>query len=79
MQPKVGDLVKWVVDWHSFTASEDGIIEGYEPIYAYGIVTYASPAGPVAVYFYDWRTSQWASLYMIHDKFEIVSHRNEVS
>tara|TARA_R110000824_G_scaffold31156_9_gene101771 strand:- start:3036 stop:3275 length:240 start_codon:yes stop_codon:yes gene_type:complete len=79
MQPKVGDLVKWVVDWHSFAASEDGTVEGYEPIYAYGIVTHASPVGPVAVYFYDWHTSQWTSLYMIHDKFEIVSRRNEAS
>ncbi len=75
MQPQVGDLVRWIADWQSFRASEDGSVEGYEPLYYYGIITESTSGGAVTVYFYDAEHKQWRSLHMIHDRFEIVSKK----
>ncbi len=75
MQPQVGDLVRWVVDWHSFKASADGSVEGFEPVYCYGVITSVSSAGAVRVYFHDKEQGGWRSLHMIHDRFEIVSKK----
>ncbi len=75
MQPQVGDLVRWVIDWQSFKASADGTVEGYEPLYCYGVVTKVSHAGAVMIYFYDKSQGEWKSLHMIHDRFEIVSKK----
>jgi len=35
----VGDLVKWVSEWHTYAADPNGVsVNGEVPIYSYGIV-----------------------------------------
>ena len=38
MMFRVGDLVRWVADWHIYAADSLGDVHGEKPIYATGIV-----------------------------------------
>ena len=68
-----GDLVKWVVDYKVFEATDDGDLFPVEAIWAYGIIIEVSKNDKNVVAVIRLDTKSHEILHIIHDGFLIVS------
>jgi hypothetical protein len=71
-KPKVGDMIRWIVDYKSFVADED-MLYPHEPIYEYGIIIEIANDDPYSVAVACTNSGKIDIIHMIIDGFEIVS------
>lgn len=72
--PKVGDLIRWIVDYRGFMAGTSSAdIRPFNPIYEYGIILDVSSQDPNAVIVSMASCGQLRVLHMLQDGFEILS------
>tara|TARA_R110001583_G_scaffold11785_2_gene52878 strand:- start:310 stop:543 length:234 start_codon:yes stop_codon:yes gene_type:complete len=70
---KKGDLIRWIIDYNVYEASEDEVLP-IDPIYAYGIIFEVSVQDPNNVVVCQIREDgTLLMIHMIHDGFELVS------
>ena len=73
-QPKVGDLIRWVVEYRSFLAGTcSSNVKPFNPVYEYGIVLDISTQDPYSVIVSMLSCGQLHVLHQIQDGFEILS------
>ena len=74
MQYKPGQLIRWIEDWHTYTASESGEVCGLDPNYRHAIITsVALDNSSIVAYCYDCKMLDWVVLSPAIDKFQIIS------
>ena len=74
VKPKVGDLIRWIIDYAGFEAGPtSNDVRPFNPIYEYGIVLDVSSQDSNAVIVSMMSCGQLHVLHMIQDGFEIVS------
>ena len=77
MEYKPGQLIRWIEDYDTYTASEDGIVQGIEPNYRHAIVTsVASDNKTIIAYCYDCKILDWIVLDPAYDQFQIISEED---
>ena len=77
MEYKPGQLVRWIEDWNTYTASDDGVVRGLEPNYRHAIVTsVAFDNRSIVAYCYDCKMLDWIVLNPSMDQFEIISEED---
>ncbi len=73
-QPKVGDLIRWVVEYKSFLAGTcSSNVKPFNPVYEYGIILDISTQDPCSVIVSMLSYGQLHVLHQIQDGFEILS------
>jgi hypothetical protein len=71
---KPGQLIRWIEDWNTYTASEDGVVKGFDPNYRHAIITsVALDKKSVVAYCYDCSALDWVILSSELDHFQIIS------
>tara|TARA_R110001583_G_scaffold400_3_gene3661 strand:- start:1008 stop:1241 length:234 start_codon:yes stop_codon:yes gene_type:complete len=71
---KPGQLIRWIEDWNTYTASPEGVVRGYDPNYRHAIITsVALDNSSVVAYCYDCTMLEWILLSPAIDHFEIIS------
>lgn len=71
---KKGQLIRWVVEFEGYKADEKEVIEGFDPVYNYGIVMeVGSDQRGIVVYCYQKGEPDWTILYLINDKIEVLN------
>tara|TARA_B100001123_G_C15279215_1_gene1013354 strand:- start:1038 stop:1268 length:231 start_codon:yes stop_codon:yes gene_type:complete len=71
---KPGQLVKWVEDWNTYTASDNGVVRGIDPNYRHAIiVSVAIDNSSIVAYCYDCEMLDWIVLSPSMDDFQIIS------
>jgi hypothetical protein len=74
---KVGQLIRWIEDWNTYTASDTGEVKGIDPNYRYAIITsVALDNSSIIAYCYNCRMIDWVVLSPTLDKFEIISEED---
>ena len=73
-QAKVGDLIRWIIEYKSFLAGTcNSNVKPYNPVYEYGIVLDVSTQDSYSVIVSILSCGQLHVLHQIHDGFEILS------
>jgi len=71
---KPGQLIRWIEDWNTYTASETGEVRGLDPNYRYAIITsVAFDNSSIIAYCYDSNILDWVILSPELDHFQIIS------
>ena len=74
---KPGQLIRWIEDWNTYTASEDGVVKGFDPNYRHAIITsVAFDNSSVVAYCYDCTMLEWIILDPKRDHFQIISEED---
>ena len=74
MEYKPGQLIRWIEDWNTYTASPEGVVKGYDPNYRHAIITsVALDNKSVVAYCYDCCMLDWVILSPELDHFQIIS------
>ncbi len=74
MDYKPGQLVRWIEDWNTYSASESGEVRGLEPNYRHAIITsVAFDNSSIVAYCYDCKMLDWVVLSPTMDNFKIIS------
>jgi len=69
-----GQLIRWIEDWGAYTASEDGVVKGFDPNYRHAIITnVAIDNSRIVAYCYDCAILEWIILDPKLDHFQIIS------
>ncbi len=71
-KPKVGDMIRWIIDYNSFIADVDTVYP-YEPIYEYGIIIEIANDDPYSVAVACSYSGKIDIIHMIIDGFEVIS------
>ena len=70
--PKVGDMIRWIIDYKSFISDED-LLYPHEPIYEYGIIIEIANDDPYSVAVASTNSGKIDIIHMIIDGFEVIS------
>ena len=74
MDYKPGQLIQWIEDWNTYTASDTGEVHGLEPNYRHAIITsVAFDNSSIVAYCYDCKMLDWVVLSPTMDNFQIIS------
>ena len=74
---KPGQLIRWIEDWNTYTASSEGVVKGYDPNYRHAIITsVATDNKSVVAYCYDCVILDWIILSTDLDHFQIISEED---
>ena len=77
MEYKAGQLIRWIEDWNTYTASPEGVVKGANPNYRHAIITsVALDNSSVIAYCYDCAMLEWILLSPAIDHFEIISEED---
>ena len=69
--------MRWIEDWDTYTASDDGVVRGLDPNYRHAIITsVASDNSSIVAYCYDCKMLDWIVLSPISDNFQIISEED---
>ena len=71
-KPKVGDLIRWIIDYNSFVADLEMVYPN-EPIYEYGIIIEIANDDPYSVAVACNSNGRIDIIHMMIDGFEVVS------
>jgi hypothetical protein len=71
-KPKVGDMIRWIIDYKSFISDED-LLYPHEPIYEYGIIIEIANDDPYSVSVASTNSGKIEIIHMIIDGFEVIS------
>ena len=73
----MGQLIRWIEDWNTYTASDDGVVRGLEPNYRHAIITsVAFDKSSIIAYCYDCKMLDWLVLSPSMDNFQIISEED---
>ncbi len=74
MEYKPGQLIRWIEDWNTYTASDTGEVRGLDPNYRHAIITsVAFDKSSIVAYCYDCKMLEWIVLSPAFDNFQIIS------
>jgi len=74
---KPGQLIRWIEDWNTYTASDAGVVRGLEPNYRHAIITsVAFDNSSIIAYCYDCKMLDWLVLSPSMDNFQIISEED---
>ena len=77
MEYKPGQLIRWIEDYNTYTASPEGVVKGFDPNYRHAIITsVALDNKSVVAYCYDCTMLEWVILSPTLVHFEIISEED---